>query len=44
LIAAALLVAGGGRPWLIVGYFAILTAITVAAAYAARETYADEIE
>jgi MFS family permease len=44
LIAAALLVAGGGRPWLIVGYFAVLTAITVAAAYAARETYADEIE
>jgi MFS family permease len=44
LIAAALLVAGGGRPWLIVGYFAVLTAITVAAAYAARETYADQIE
>lgn len=44
LIAAALLVAGGGRPWLIVGYFAMLAAITVAAAYAARETYADQIE
>jgi MHS family shikimate/dehydroshikimate transporter-like MFS transporter len=44
LIAAALLVAGGGRPWLIVGYFAVLTAITVAAAYAAREAYADQIE
>jgi MFS family permease len=44
LIAAALLVAGGGRPWLIVGYFAVLAAITVAAAYAARETYADQIE
>ncbi|SOX52710.1 MFS transporter [Mycobacterium ahvazicum] len=44
LIAAALLVAGGGRPWLIVGYFAVLAAITVAAAYAARETYGDQIE
>ncbi len=44
LIAAGLLVAGGGRPWLIVGYFAVLAAITVAAAYAARETYADQIE
>ena len=44
LIAAALLVAGGGRPWLIVGYFAVLAAITVAAASAARETYADQIE
>lgn len=44
LIAAALLVAGGGRPWLIVGYFAVLAAITVAAAYAATETYADQIE
>lgn len=44
LIAAALLVAGGGRPWLIVGYFAVLAAITVAAAYAARETYGDKIE
>lgn len=44
LIAAALLVAGGGRPWLIVGYFAVLAAITVAAAYAALETYGDQIE
>jgi MFS family permease len=43
LIAAALLVAGGGRPWLIVAYFAVLAAITVTAAYAARETHADEI-
>lgn len=42
LIAAALLVAGGGRPWLIVAYFAALTAITVAAAAAARETRADQ--
>lgn len=38
LIAAALLAAGGGRPWLIVAYFAVLAAITVAAAYGARET------
>jgi MFS transporter, MHS family, shikimate and dehydroshikimate transport protein len=44
LIAAALLVAGGGRPWLIVGYFGVLAAITVAAAFAATETYADQIE
>jgi MFS family permease len=44
LIAAALLVAGGGRPWLIVGYFAVLAAITIAAACAARETFADQIE
>jgi MFS family permease len=38
LIAASLLVIGGGRPWLIVVYFAVLSAITIAAAYAARET------
>ena len=38
LIAAALLAVGGGRPWLIVGYFAVLAAITFAAAYAATET------
>jgi MFS transporter, MHS family, shikimate and dehydroshikimate transport protein len=44
LIAAALLVAGGGRPWLIVGYFAILAVVTVVAALAAKETYAEQIE
>jgi MFS family permease len=38
LIAAALLAVGSGRPWLIVGYFAVLSAITFAAAYAATET------
>ncbi|GAB1811668.1 MFS transporter [Mycobacterium sp. MUNTM1] len=38
LIAASLLVVGGGRPWLIVGYFAVLAAITAVAAYAADET------
>jgi hypothetical protein len=43
LIAASLLVVGGGRPWLIVGYFAVLAAITVAAVYAARETRGDQI-
>jgi MHS family shikimate/dehydroshikimate transporter-like MFS transporter len=43
LIAAALLVAGGGSPWLIVGYFAVLTVITSTAAYFARETHLDEI-
>ncbi|OBB80378.1 MFS transporter [Mycobacterium colombiense] len=41
LIAASLLVVGGGRPWLIVGYFAVLAAITAAAAYAAGETRED---
>ncbi|MBF6175962.1 MFS transporter [Nocardia blacklockiae] len=43
LIAAALLTAGGGSPWLIVGYFAVLSALTIAAAWFARETYRDEI-
>jgi MFS family permease len=41
LIAASLLMVGGGRPWLIVGYFAVLAAITAAAAYAAGETHED---
>ncbi|WP_232069393.1 MFS transporter [Mycobacterium saskatchewanense] len=43
LIAALLLAVGGGRPWLIVAYFAVLAALTVGAACAAKETYADEI-
>lgn len=43
LIAASLLVVGGGRPWLIVGYFAVLAAITAAAAYAAGETREDHL-
>jgi MFS transporter, MHS family, shikimate and dehydroshikimate transport protein len=43
LIAAALLVAGHGKPWLIVAYFAGLAAITVTAAWAARETRADQL-
>lgn len=43
LIAASLLVVGGSRPWLIVAYFAVLAVITIAAAYAARETREDDI-
>lgn len=43
LIAASLLVVGGGRPWLIVGYFAVLAAITATAAYAAGETREDHL-
>ncbi|WP_142279279.1 MFS transporter [Mycobacterium arosiense] len=43
LIAASLLVLGGGRPWLIVAYFAVLAAVTVAAAYSAPETREDYI-
>jgi len=43
LIAAALLAAGGGSPWLIVGYFAVLAAITTAAAWVAPETRSEEI-
>ncbi|MGI5218428.1 MFS transporter [Nocardia sp. CA-290969] len=43
LIAAALLVAGGGQPWLIVAYFVVLSALTALAAVAARETYRDDL-
>ncbi|KAA9153815.1 MHS family MFS transporter [Amycolatopsis acidicola] len=38
LIAAALLVAGGGSPWLIVIYFAVLAVLTFASALFAKET------
>lgn len=38
LIAAALLVAGGGSPWLIVIYFAVLAVLTFASAFFAKET------
>ncbi|MDQ0382368.1 MFS transporter [Amycolatopsis thermophila] len=38
LIAAALLVAGDGEPWLIVAYFAGLAVLTFASAWFARET------
>ena len=43
LIAAALLAAGGGSPWLIVGYFAVLATITATAAWVAPETRSEEI-
>ncbi|WP_406817590.1 MFS transporter [Mycobacterium sp. M23085] len=43
LIAASLLVAGGGRPWFIVVYFAVLAALTVTAARAARDTRGDDL-
>ncbi|HZZ50444.1 MAG TPA: MFS transporter [Pseudonocardia sp.] len=38
LIASALLIAGGGRPWLIWGYFLILSALTIISAALAPET------
>jgi len=43
LIAAALLAAGGGSPWLIVGYFAVLATIPATAAWVAPETRSEEI-
>ncbi|MBY8856992.1 MHS family MFS transporter [Nocardia sp. CA2R105] len=43
LIAAALLSVGGGRPWLIVVYFAVLAAITFVSARVARDTYRDDL-
>jgi len=39
LIAAALLLAGGGRPWLIWAYFLVLSALTIVAAVRAPETF-----
>jgi len=38
LIASALLAANGGRPWLVVAYFLVLSAITIACACLAPET------
>lgn len=38
LIATALLAAGGGRPWLVVAYFLVLSLITGVCAYLAPET------
>jgi MFS family permease len=38
LIAAALLLAGGGRPWLMWGYFLVLSALTIVSATLAPET------
>jgi MFS family permease len=43
LIAAALLLAGGGRPWLIWAYFLVLSALTITATWLAPETYRAEI-
>lgn len=43
LIAAALLAANHGSPWLIVIYYLGLAALTFASARAARETYLDQI-
>ncbi|OHT82672.1 MFS transporter [Mycobacteroides saopaulense] len=43
LIAAALLAANHGDPWLIVVYYLALSVLTVLSAYAARETYRDQI-
>ncbi|WP_236623184.1 MFS transporter [Saccharopolyspora rectivirgula] len=42
LIAAVLLVVGGGSPWLILVYFLVLTGFTVASARAAAETHRNE--
>jgi MHS family shikimate/dehydroshikimate transporter-like MFS transporter len=44
LIAAALLTAGGGEPWLVAAYMSFLAVITVVATAFARETYRDEID
>jgi len=44
LIAASLLTVAGGSPWLIVGYFAVLSALTFGAAVLAKETHRDGIE
>jgi MHS family shikimate/dehydroshikimate transporter-like MFS transporter len=44
LIAAALLLAGGGRPWLIWVYFLVLSALTITATVLAPETYRASID
>jgi MFS transporter, MHS family, shikimate and dehydroshikimate transport protein len=44
LIAAALLTAGGDRPWLVACYMAALAIITIVATAFARETYRDRID
>jgi MFS family permease len=44
LIAAALLLAGGGRPWLIWVYFLVLSALTITATVLAPETYRTSID
>jgi MHS family shikimate/dehydroshikimate transporter-like MFS transporter len=44
LIAAALLTAGGGEPWLVALYMSALAIITIVATAFARETYRDRID
>jgi MHS family shikimate/dehydroshikimate transporter-like MFS transporter len=44
LIAAALLTAGGGEPWLVASYMTVLALITVVATASARETYREDID
>lgn len=39
LIATSLLALNGGRPWLVVAYFVVLSAITGICAYLAPETF-----
>jgi metabolite-proton symporter len=43
LIAAALLIAGGGRPWLIWAYFLVLSALTIVSTLLAPETFRTSI-
>jgi metabolite-proton symporter len=42
-IATALLLYAGGRPWLVAGYFVLLSLITAAAVYFGPETYRSDI-
>jgi MFS family permease len=44
LIAAALLTAGGDRPWLVATYMSVLAVITIVATAFARETYRDDFD
>lgn len=43
LIAASLLIWGGGQPWLVAAYFVLLSLITAAAVYYGPETYRADI-
>lgn len=44
LIATSLLAVGGGRPWLVVGYFTVLSVITAVCAYLSPETNRKNID
>jgi MFS transporter, MHS family, shikimate and dehydroshikimate transport protein len=44
LIAAALLTAGGDRPWLVASYMAVMAVITIVATAFAHETYRESID